>query len=140
MHLEIKSHYSVEDVSFRFGGYFLGKDIDRNCFVTLLSGRNRIFTSWLVYDGRVEEILTNADQRKAIRAVLRKKACLQYRLSIEGVNMFRQAYNEIGLSGFCFFEDEQLPVPSSKSVNIDDLIEGFVLDIGKFISVTGRES
>jgi len=44
------------------------------------------------------------------------------------------------LSGFCFFEDEQLPVPSSRSVNIDDLIEGFVLDVGKFISVIGRKS
>lgn len=135
MYLEIKSHYSVKDLSFRFGSYFLGKDIARNCFITLLTGRDHVFTSWLVYDGRIEQILTNADQRKAVNAVLRKKASLQYRLSTEGADMFKRAYKEIGLSGFCFFDDEQLPAPSSISVNIDDLTEGFILDFGKFISV-----
>lgn len=135
MYLEIHSHAFVKDLSFRFEGFFWGKDIVRNCFVTLLSGRSQILTSWLVQDNRIEQICTHADQRKAGNAVLRKHAFLQYRLSTEGVNILRQAHQEIGLSGFCFYEDDQLPAPSSISVNIENLTEGFVLDIGKLITV-----
>lgn len=141
MILEITPKNDIGKASFRLGGNFLGKDKSKNCFVTLLSERDGIFTVWLVDDkGKAQQIISNADKREATLKITRLNASLQYRLTAKGAELFREIHNDLGEFFFSFFKEDQLSPAEVKScLEIDSLVDGFFLDIGGLILVTKKK-
>jgi hypothetical protein len=135
MFFEIVPRRAIGTPSFRLGKNFLGKDRDRNCFVALLSERDRIFQMYLVEDGVSRPILKNADHRLASRPGI----LTEYRLAEAGARLLREVYHSLGDFYFCFFRDDQSPGLPTEAVAVDERNTGFLLKIGNSISVTANK-
>lgn len=135
MVLEIQPHSPINKASFRLGGHYLGKIKSRNFFITNLNNKDRFFTTWIVLDGQKKQIKTLAESRKADKVLSRTKAYIEDHLTDEGAKLFRKIYDTLGAFDFCFYIDDPLPAIHKKIITIDDLVEGYIIEIGPKISV-----
>jgi hypothetical protein len=132
MILEITPKMKIGKKSIRLGKNFLGKNQSRNCFISMLSERDNIFSTWFINDGQYKLISNNSEKRCASK--LEKP--LQYRLTTTGVDFFHKIYNEFGTFHFAFLSDTELyPSIIGEYLKIEDLKPNLVLKINKLILI-----
>ena len=137
MELDIQPHNPINKASFRLGGQRLAKSNSRNCFFARQTKYDLLYTTWVVVDGQKKQIKTAAENRNATKLVSRNKAYWECHLADEGAKLFREIHDTLGAFDFCFYIDIDDPLPTvpQKTVAIDELIKGYILEIGLRISV-----
>lgn len=132
MILEIIPKMEIGKKSIRLGKNFIGKDQSRNCFISMVSERDNIFSTWFINDEQYKLISNNSEKRYASK--LGKP--LQYRLTTIGADFFYKVYNEFGTFHFAFLSDTELcPSITEEYLKTEDLKPNLVLKINKLILV-----
>ena len=113
MILEIIPKMEIGKKSIRLGKNFIGKDQSRNCFISMISERDNIFSTWFINDEQYKLISNNSEKRYASKV-----------------------YNEFGTFHFAFLSDTELcPSITEEYLKTEDLKPNLVLKINKLILV-----